>query len=230
MRRHILVLALVVSLCLLLFSLSRMNNVEAIMTKEKYLLMDTYNPAISEATVSILPSEVIVENVGELAIMNVTIANVTDLFAYEVKLFYNSTQLVALWITLPVDHFLKPSSNENLYIAKNSTENAYNATHKFIWFAASLLAPENPRTGNGVLFQVVFNTTAEGGPYPLTISYPGSEPPYPVKLSSPTGLIACTSTSSYITVIPEFPSLMILPLFMTLTLLAVLAYRRKHTL
>jgi len=33
-----------------------------------------------------------------------------------------------------------------------------------------------------------------------------------------------------ITIIPEFPSFLILPLFMIATLLAVIAYRRKHTL
>jgi hypothetical protein len=32
------------------------------------------------------------------------------------------------------------------------------------------------------------------------------------------------------TVIPEFPSFIILPLFMIATLLAVIVYRRKHTM
>jgi len=37
-------------------------------------------------------------------------------------------------------------------------------------------------------------------------------------------------TENKIIVIPEFPSFLILPLFMTLTLIAVIVYRRKHTM
>jgi hypothetical protein len=41
------------------------------------------------------------------------------------------------------------------------------------------------------------------------------------------GKICCKNDGYY--VVPEFPSFLILPLFMTLTLLAVLVYRRKHS-
>jgi hypothetical protein len=37
-------------------------------------------------------------------------------------------------------------------------------------------------------------------------------------------------TNGVITVVPEFPSFLILPLFMTVTLLAVILYRRKHSM
>jgi hypothetical protein len=83
--------------------------------------------------------------------VNITVTNVVNLSTYEIKIFYNSTQLGALWTSLPSNHFLKPLAGEIFYIVKNTTGNVYNATHKFVWFAGTLAPPENARTGSGVL-------------------------------------------------------------------------------
>jgi len=183
--------------------------------------------ANSVAVVSVLPSEIPEQNVGERVYVNITITNVINLSAYEIKIFYNSTQLGALWTSLPSNHFLKPLEGETFYIAKNTTDNAYNATHKFIWFAGTLAPSENARTGSDVLIQVVFSALAVGGPYPVAVDYPGN--PYPAKLSGPppplppTPLtpIPCTSTPAQITVVPEFPATMFIVALMTVTLIAV---------
>jgi len=183
--------------------------------------------ADSPAVVRVLPSEIIVQNVGELFPVNVTITDVVNLFGYEVKIFYNSTQLDALWVSLPSNHFLRPYADGNFYIIKNTTDNAYNATHEFVWFACTLLNPETARNGSGVLLTIHFNATANGGPYPLSVAYPGYS--YPAKLSnSEASPIPCTSTPAQITVLPEFPMITFLVAIMVATSLAVLL--RKITL
>ncbi|MFQ6063910.1 MAG: cohesin domain-containing protein, partial [Candidatus Bathyarchaeia archaeon] len=184
-----------------------MEYAQALKTSLLILLLITLAEQVdadSPAVVGVIPSEVIVQNVGEVFSVNITITNVDNLFGYEVKIFYNSTQLNALWVSLPSNHFLRPSKDDMLYVIKNTTHNAYNATHKFIWFACTLLSPETERSGSGVLLTIYFNATANGGPYPLTPAYPGYT--YPAKLSNPeASQIPCTSTPSQITVVPEFP-------------------------
>ena len=158
------------------------------------------------AVVGIAPSIVSVPDVGDRFTVNITITNVTNLFAYEIKVFYKSTQLEALWMSLPPDHFMKPLAGGSFYIVKNTTESPYNATHRFAWFCGSLLAPETARTGSGILFQVRFSAKAKGGPYPIAIEYP--EFSYPAKLSTPSPPIPipCTSTPSWITVGGKIPT------------------------
>lgn len=175
--------------------------------------------ANSLATVSVLPSEITVENVGERVSVNITIANVVNLSAYEIKIFYNSTQLDALWTLLPSNHFLEPLGGEIFYIVENTTDNVYNGTHKFVWFSGTLVPPENARSGSGVLIQVIFNALAAGGPYPVAVAYPGN--PYPVKLSDSLGAsIPCTSTPAQITVMPEFSTIIFIAVLMAATLIA----------
>ena len=174
------------------------------------------------AVVRAIPPEVTVPSVGQRFTLNITIADVADLYGYEVKVYYNSTQLDALWNVLPSDHFMRPLAGGTFFVVKNSSDNAYNATHKFAWFGGSLLAPELPRAGSGTLFQIVFNATAKGGPYSVYINYPGN--PYPAKLadsSSPPNTIPCTAEHSYITVIPEFPASLFIVVLMAATLVAV---------
>jgi hypothetical protein len=148
-----------------------------------------------------------VPSVGQRFTLNITITGVTGLYGYEVKVFYNSTQLDALWNVLPSDHFMRPLAGGTFFMAKNSSDNAYNATHKFAWFGGSLLAPELPRAGSGTLFQIVFNATAKGGPYPVYIDYPGNA--YPAKLadsSSPPNAIPCTAEGGMVEVgVPIVP-------------------------
>jgi len=175
--------------------------------------------ANSLATVSVLPSEITVQNVGERVSVNITIANVVNLSAYEIKIFYNSTQLDALWTSLPSNHFLEPLVGEIFYIVENTTDNVYNGTHKFVWFAGTLAPPENARSGSGILIQVVLNALTVGGPYPIAVDYPGN--PYPAKLSDSLGTsIPCTSTPAQITVMPEFPTIIFIIVLMAVTLIA----------
>jgi len=172
------------------------------------------------AVVGVSPSQIVVQNVGERFSVNVTITNVTDLFGYELKIFYNSTQLDALYVSLPSDHFLRPFTIfGSFFIGKNTTGNVYNATHQFVWFLGMLTGLETARTGSGVLLTVHFNATATGGPYAVSIAYPGFS--YPAKLSTPEASpIPCTSTSAQITVLPEFPTIIFMVALIAVTLAA----------
>jgi len=181
--------------------------------------------ASSTAIIGVSPNQITVQNVGDRFSVNITITNVANLFAYEVKMFYNSTQLDALWISLPSNHFLRPLAGGMFYVMENSTDNAYNATHKFAWFSGTLLPPETARTGSGVLLTIHFNAIAKGGPYALSIAYPGYS--YPAKLSNPQidpftppTPIPCTSTPAQITVLPEFPTIIFIAVLLAVTLIA----------
>lgn len=173
--------------------------------------------ANSIAVVSLLPSEIIAQNVGEKFTVNVTITNVTNLYAYDMKIFYNKTQLDALWCRLPPDHFLLPVDHGGpIPIIHNSTDNNYNATHNYIHFSYSLLSPEYPRSGSGVLFQVLFNAIAKEGPYQVAVDSSS-------KLNDEVyKLIPYVSVPAEVTVLPEFPTIMLVVMLMAVTLMAVI--------
>jgi len=121
--------------------------------------------------------------VGHIFSLNITIANVTDLYGYEVRVWYNTTILDGLSVYLPTGHFLTPSDPANIFVAAKEVNDAYNATHGRIWVAVALLAPEPAKSGSGVLFTIMFKVTSqEGGLSPIEIWTPGF--PYPSKLVS----------------------------------------------
>ena len=162
--------------------------------------------------------------IGHTFSVTVKIRNVTGLFGYEIKLWYNTTILNATSATLPTGHFLTPVDPSKIFIAKQVVKDDYNATHGYAWVAVTLLAPENPKTGDGTLFKVDFKSTAMGLT-PLTLLSPpagknASE--YPVKLSDiNANAMPCKANPGSVKVIPEFP-VALLPLFMIITLISVI--------
>lgn len=94
--------------------------------------------------------------VGETFTVNVDAANISDVFAYEFKLYYKRSILNCVNISLPRGHFLEPQDPNNLFVLKLEFNNEYNATHGRIWVAMTLLAPEQPKSGSGVLVAVSF--------------------------------------------------------------------------
>lgn len=149
--------------------------------------------------VYIQPHEYNATQVGQTFTMNVNIANVTSLFAYEFKLYYNTTFLNALSANLPSNHFLKPVNPGLIFVVKQEALDNFNDTFGRVWVSATLLAPESPKSGSGTLATITFNATALGGPSPLIFSLPGN--PYPVKLSTQGAtVIPCTADNGIIKV------------------------------
>jgi len=98
----------------------------------------------------VTPATVIAGKIGKIFTVSVATSGVVNLYGFEFKLAYNSTLLDALNVTLDT-HFFSGQS----YVLKNFIDHSAG----YIWFAATLLAPEPPKIGNGVLATITFNVT-----------------------------------------------------------------------
>ena len=118
--------------------------------------------ATNLTVVSVCPSEITVRKYETFSI-NVTIANVTDLCAYQFELYYSSSVLKCTGIKLPSSHFLEPSVDPNMiFIVRLLYDNRFNATHGLVWVAMTLLADEPCKNGSGTLATINFTATEVG--------------------------------------------------------------------
>lgn len=136
------------------------------------------------AILAVDPPTYTAPGIGHIFKLNVTITNVTNLFGYEVKIWYNSTFLDCLSVELPLNHFLTPTDPTRIFIVKRDVDDTYNYDDTIgrVIVAMSLLAPEQAKNGSGVLFTMTFNVTSSGGPAPIKIWNPCVDSPYPSKL------------------------------------------------
>ena len=180
------------------------------------------------AVVSIEPSTVDISAVGQTQTVDVNITGVTNMYAYEIKVWYLSAivNTTAGNVVRPTGHFLEPVDPDKLFTAAWSVNNAFNATDGRIYASITLLAPEVARSGNGILFRINFTGVAVGSSSIVLANYPGSAGP--VKLSDDTATpITHTVSNGTINVIPEF--IMLMPVFAVISLAAVaLAKMRKR--
>jgi len=117
-----------------------------------------------QALIYVVPSTYTVSSLFQTFTMNVAIANVTNLYSCEYKLFYDKTIVQALSADLPSDHFLKPIDPTKINIQKEVNNN-YNYTHGRVWFSAGLLAPETAKSGNGSLTAITFKAVGRGSTF-----------------------------------------------------------------
>jgi len=96
------------------------------------------------------PPETMVTN-GMSFILNIDVENVVDLYAFDVRLYFNTTLLQA--VQLDEGPFLR--SGGDTFVVKN----LINATEGYVRFASTLLSAENGVNGTGTLFSVTFATT-----------------------------------------------------------------------
>jgi len=99
---------------------------------------------------------------GNTFVINITIANVVNLFAYEFKLFYLNAVLNLTKAIRPVGNLMEPSDPANQFLPKWETKDNFNATHGRAWLSFTLLAPETARTGSGALVQITFKVLSVG--------------------------------------------------------------------
>jgi len=115
---------------------------------------DTLEGTSLEASVYVDPSTTIVEVYQEFSV-NISIANVTDLYGWEFKLRWNSTLLEALNVT--EGNFLK-SYNDTLFVIN------MNNTEGYVRAACTLIGSIPGVNGSGTLATVKFYVeTSEGG-------------------------------------------------------------------
>jgi len=99
---------------------------------------------------SVDPSETHVTN-GFGFSLDVKMDNVTDLYAFDVRLYFNTTLLQA--VQLNEGPFLR--SGGDTFVVKS----VINATEGYVRFASTLLSAENGVNGTGMLFSITFATT-----------------------------------------------------------------------
>jgi hypothetical protein len=178
------------------------------------------NASAQESVVYIDPVSYTAPDVGVAFTINVSIANATNLYAYHLILWYNTTLLDGLEVELPPNHFLTPSLNPNNIFTTDEIDDNYNATHGVVGVMTTLTGSELPKNGSGILATISFNATNPDGPSPLRLYFPGFT--YPVKLSDPDATpIACTAVDGTVEVIPEFPSFLLMPLIIAMTLVVI---------
>jgi len=115
----------------------------------------------SSTQLSVFPDEITVHG-NQTFTADVKANNVTDLYCYEFKLYYNNTVLNCTGVDLPSGHFLDPNNSSNIYVAEKGYNNTYNATHGRVWVGVTLMGEESGKNGTGVLVRISFDAIALG--------------------------------------------------------------------
>jgi len=174
-------------------------------------------PLVANATVTMIYVDPIsiTSEVGESFSVNVSVVDVHDLYGWGFELYYNNTVLNGTGVA--EGSFLK--SGGTTFSLMNFTDK-YNATHGRLLASCFIVGDVSGVNGDGVLAIVDFTTEVQGGPCVLKLC--------DTKLSdSNADPISHQTRDGTVTVIPEFSSFLLLPLFMVATLLAIIVLRKK---
>lgn len=168
----------------------------------------------STATVSVEPPDVTIPNIGETYIVNVTVTNIEDCYAFEFKLYYEPTVVNCTKAEMPPDHFMA----DGVLVAPAPIYES-----NYVYVGVSLQGAVPGKTGNGTLYRITFEGIGLGS---STLELREVE-----FYDSEINDIIFTVDDGNITVIPEFPTALIAPLFMIATLVAVAlvkTWSKKH--
>ena len=195
---------------------------------------------VSESTTTTIvyvhkyPSEVYtVPDVDQTFTINISIQDVTNLYGFEIKMVYNTVELNATKVQVlkSSGDFFAPSDPLKIFVVKEEVNDNFNGTHGYVWVSVTLLSPELPKTGSGILATITFNSTSLGDSL-LSLGVPnpvGTPPAAYTKLSNNIpAAITHISSGCTVTVLPEFPVALIVPLFMAITLVAIAL--KKHSM
>jgi len=151
--------------------------------------------------------------------VNINITDVEDpgLYCYELKLYYNNTLLNVTDAEYPSGHFLDGVAKFEIPIEINREEG-------YVLFGVTLIGDELGRTGSGLLATVQFNGISLGNTL-LEIKE--------VILLDPDGNnMEYTGNDGEVDVIPEFTPALIIFIFTTMTLVAIMLRKltasKKH--
>jgi hypothetical protein len=169
-----------------------------------------------QATVYISPAAYAVPSVGSTFSVNITVQDVQNLYGWEFKLYYPNDILNG---TSAVEGpFLKSGGVNTYFLLANFTDN-YNATQGQANLLCLRTGEVQGVNGNGTLATITFTSTSANGPEALHLE--------DVKLSDPNAAqIPSTTGDAEVTVIPEFPPTLILPLLTIVASVAVALRKR----
>jgi len=173
--------------------------------------------------VSVEPSSVTVPppGIGLNFTVKVWVNNVMDLVGWELVVFWNNTLLNC---TSAVD--TPPAVwGDDYFTAGLGINQTYNATHGMYWKGVFALGSAPSFNGSVSILTLNFTAMAIGGSSPIRLDVRDFDPtyPYPVKLVYYNmSRIPCTAVDGTVTVVPEFPVSLIMPLFMVVTMVVVI--------
>lgn len=170
-----------------------------------------------QATVEVVPASYTVLDVGLSFSANVTVQGVENLYGYELKLFYSNDILNGTSVTQ--GPFLKTGGASTFFYVAAFTD-GYNATHGLLNLVCSRTAANATGVnGTGTLVTVTFKSVSANGPRSLILA--------DIKLSDPNSTaIPYAALDGEVTVLPEFPAALLIPLFMALTLVAIMLSKK----
>lgn len=170
-----------------------------------------------QATVEVIPTSYTVLNVGLTFNVNVTIQSVENLYGYEFKLYYPNDILNGTDATQ--GSFLKTGGVLTFFTVASFADD-YNASNGILNVLCTRVGSHVLGVnGSGTLVTVTFKSTSTNGPKALHLD--------DVKLSdSNLTAIPFTAVDGGVTVIPEFPVALVLPLLIVSTLVAITLGKR----
>ena len=159
-------------------------------------------------------------NTGETFTINITVADVQNLYGIEATLHWNESilQVVNVDLRLGVESYPDGVLHESLYIAENDTiqeQGIYS-------LGATSLAPAPSFNGTGNIVRITF-TVISPGDCNLDLQTELWDRPPPNQVSMP---IEHTTIGGIFSVIPEFPNILIWPLFIILTIFVVVLRKK----
>jgi len=168
-----------------------------------------------QPSVSLNPTEINVSAPGETFTVDVNITDITDMLGYEFKLGFNTTLLNATAVTpgpaQPTNPIYIPMSQVN----GQEWTPLQNVSDGFVWAGAfSIMGPSY--TGSGVLMTINFTALAEG----TCTLYLYESPDTLFSDSEPKEIPVEIGLDVPVTVIPEFPATIVIPLLLIATLAA----------
>lgn len=116
----------------------------------------------SEETVIYVDPQACYSPLGSTFKVNVSVANVSDLYSYEFMLYYDTSLLDGVDVRLPKGHFLETDDPSLLWIEKLEIEDNFNSTHGRVWVAVLLFGSQPGRSGSGVLATITFQVMKVG--------------------------------------------------------------------
>jgi hypothetical protein len=153
------------------------------------------------ASVFLDPPSTTVSAVGDSFTVDVCIANVSNLYGYEFKLYYNSTVMNG---TQAIEGSFLESGGQTPFWEEESFTDHYNLTHGVVWVLCTLTGNVSGIDGSGLLATIKFKSLALGYSVPLHLEdVKLSEPYIPGVGATP---IPHEDTDGVVTVVPEFTS------------------------
>ena len=170
----------------------------------------------TQTLVYVFPEAYTVPSIGSTFSLDISIQNVTNLYAWELKLYYPNSVLNGTTVT--EGPFLKAGGVSTFFFWPEFTDN-YNATQGRLHVACTRTGDVMGVDGDGVLATITFNSTSNDGPKSLHLA--------DVKLSDPNATkIPFVTVDGEVTVLPEFSTTLILPLLVMISLTAIILRKK----